>query len=130
VAGGVRGLPGERAGYGRAAGDFGVPYVVAHEYGHNLQHELGLFTVGAANSTKPFELQADCMAGAWGNSVYEQGLLEPGDIEEAVNTALAVGDFDVSAKNHHGTPQERRAAWLAGFRGGDASICRRYVPEL
>ena len=50
------------------------------------------------------------------------------DIEEAVSTAVAVGDFDVSGANHHGTPQERRAAWLDGFESGDPSVCARYVP--
>ncbi|MBA2636999.1 MAG: neutral zinc metallopeptidase, partial [Solirubrobacterales bacterium] len=125
----ARGLPGERAGYGRAAGDFGVAYVVAHEYAHNLQAELGYFTIGARNSSKTFELQADCMAGSWGNSVYKEGLLQPGDVEEAMDTALAVGDFDVSGENHHGTPRERQAAWLGGFRSGDPSVCDRYVPR-
>jgi uncharacterized protein len=124
----LRGLPGERAGYGRAAGDFGVAYVVAHEYAHNLQHELGLFSLGQGNSSKPIELQADCMAGSWGNSVYAEGRLQPGDVEEAVGTALAVGDFDVSNRNHHGTPEERRKAWLTGFRSGDPSVCSRYAP--
>ena len=124
----VRGLPGERAGYGRAAGDFGVAYVVAHEYAHNLQHELGLFSLGRGNSSKPIELQADCMAGSWGNSVYAEGRLEPGDIDEAVSTAVAVGDFDVSDRNHHGTPEERRDAWLTGFKSGDPSVCSRYAP--
>jgi predicted metalloprotease len=124
----IRGLPGERSG-GRAAGDFGVAYVVAHEYAHNLQHELGLFSLGRGNSSKPIELQADCMAGSWGNSVYAEGGLEPGDVEEAVSTALAVGDFDVSGRNHHGTPQERRDAWLTGFRSGDPSVCSRFAPS-
>jgi len=124
----ARGLPGESAGYGRAAGDFGVAYVVAHEYAHNLQHELGLFSIGQGNSARPLELQADCLAGSWGNSVYEQGLLEPGDIEEALNTALAVGDFDVGNQQHHGTPQERRDAWNLGFRSGNPADCQRYVP--
>ena len=124
----AEGFPGQAAGFGRAAGDFGVAYVVAHEYAHNLQNELGLFTIGSANSTEPFELQADCMAGAWGYSVYETGQLSPDDIEEAINTALAVGDFDVSSVNHHGTPAERRDAWLLGFESGDPSVCGRFVP--
>jgi predicted metalloprotease len=123
-----RGLPGQRAGFGHAAGDFGVAYVLAHEYAHNLQHEFGLFTLRPNRSAKPFELQADCLAGAWGNSVYREGLLEPGDVEEAINTALAVGDFDVNNEQHHGTPEERREAWLLGFEGGDPSACSRYVP--
>jgi uncharacterized protein len=121
-------LPGERAGYGRATGDFGVAYVVAHEYAHNVQHELGLFSLGGANSSEPIELQADCMAGSWGASVYAEGRLQPGDIEEAVGTALAVGDFDVSSRNHHGTPQQRREAWLTGFESDDPSVCSRFAP--
>ncbi len=68
------------------------------------------------------------MAGSWGNSVYAEGRLEPGDVEEAVSTALAVGDFDVSNRNHHGTPEERRQAWLTGFESGDPSVCSRYAP--
>jgi predicted metalloprotease len=78
-------------------------------------------------SAKPFELQADCFAGTWANSVFEQGQLEPGDLEEATNAALAVGDFDVGNAQHHGTPQERRDALLAGFESGDPSVCSRYV---
>jgi uncharacterized protein len=125
-AGVARGLPGERAGYGRAVGDFAVAYVLAHEYAHNLQQELGVFD-NRSGSAKPFELQADCMAGAWAYSVYAEGLLEPGDLEEASNAALAVGDFEVDQQQHHGTPTERRDALLAGFDGGDPSTCRRYL---
>jgi predicted metalloprotease len=123
----AQGLPGERAGYGHAAGDFGVAYVVAHEYAHNLQDELGIFA-RQTTSAEPFELQADCLAGSWGNSVYRQGLLQPGDVEEAINTALAVGDFDVGNAQHHGTPEQRRDAWLTGFDQGDPSACDRYLP--
>jgi predicted metalloprotease len=123
----LRGLPGQNAGYGRAAGDFGVAYVLAHEYAHNLQQEFGVFS-RPSETAEPFELQADCLAGSWGNSVYEQGHLQEGDIEEAINTALAVGDFDVSNAQHHGTPEQRRAAWLLGFEGGNPSACDRYVP--
>ena len=116
--------PGHR--FGRAAGDFGVAYVLAHEYAHNLQQEFGVFS-RPSPTAEPFELQADCFAGAWGNSVYRQGLLEPGDVEEAINTALAVGDFDVSNAQHHGTPEQRREAWLLGFEGGNPADCERYL---
>ena len=126
-AGVVRGLPGERAGVGHAAGDFAVAYVLAHEYAHNLQQELGVFDNRVSVSAKPYELQADCLAGTWANSVYEQGHLEPGDLEEATNAALAVGDFDVGNAQHHGTPPERRDALLIGFRTGDPSSCTRFV---
>jgi uncharacterized protein len=123
----ARGLPGESAGYGRAAGDFAVAYVLAHEYAHNLQQELGIFDNRQTPSAKPFELQADCMAGTWAHSVYAEGALQPGDIEEAANTALAVGDFDVGNAQHHGTPEERRAALLDGFDSGDPARCRAYL---
>ena len=115
----LRGLPGN----GRAAGDFGVAYVVAHEYAHNLQHEFGVFDQFRGATVRPLELQADCFAGAWGNSVYREGLLQPGDVEEAIGTALAVGDFDTNNAQHHGTPEERRAAWLRGFESGRPGDC-------
>jgi uncharacterized protein len=125
----AEGLPGESAGYGHAAGDFAVAYVVAHEYAHNLQYELGIFDARAGGSAKPYELQADCFAGTWAHSVYEEGLLQPGDLEEATNAALAVGDFDVGSAKHHGTPRERRDAVLAGFNSGEPSACSRYLPS-
>jgi predicted metalloprotease len=123
----LRGLPGESAGYGRAAGDFAVAYVLAHEYAHNLQQELGIFDNGVGESARPFELQADCLAGTWAHSVFEAGLLEPGDLEEAVSAALAVGDFDVGNAQHHGTPPQRRDALLAGYRTGDPARCDTFL---
>ena len=123
----LRGLPGESAGYGRAVGDFAVAYVVAHEYAHNLQAELGVFDNRVGESAKPFELQADCMSGTWAYSVYAAGDLQPGDLEEATNAALAIGDFDVGNAEHHGTPEERRDALLAGFESGDPSVCERFI---
>ncbi|HVL96905.1 MAG TPA: neutral zinc metallopeptidase [Solirubrobacteraceae bacterium] len=123
-----RDLPGAAAGQGRAVGDFGVAYIVAHEYAHNVQQELGFFTAGRRLAVKPFELQADCFAGAWGNSVYRAGRLNPGDVEEALGTAAAVGDFDNLNPQHHGTPAERRSAWLTGYRSGDASACQAFLP--
>jgi predicted metalloprotease len=121
-------FPGQRVGYGRAVGDFGLAYVVAHEYAHNVQLELGLYGLNRRLGMKPFELQADCMAGLWGNSVYREGRVKPGDVEEAIGTALAAGDFDYRNANHHGTPAERREAWLRGYAQGDPSQCREYVP--
>ncbi|HYF28004.1 MAG TPA: neutral zinc metallopeptidase [Baekduia sp.] len=124
----VRGFPGEQAGQGRAAGDFGVAYLVAHEYAHNLQQELGFFSSGRrGGQARPFELQADCMAGLWGSSVYRAGLLQEGDVQEAMDTALAVGDFEVGSQQHHGTPTERRDAWLLGFESGTPADCSAFV---
>ncbi|MBA2361570.1 MAG: neutral zinc metallopeptidase [Actinobacteria bacterium] len=126
-AGVLEGLPG---GGGQAAGSFGVAYVVAHEYAHNLQSEFDVFRIGRSNSAKPFELQADCLAGTWGNSAFAQGGLTEEDIRQAIATVQSVGDFDVDNEQHHGTPSERRDAWLAGFRSGDPANCTRYVPTV
>jgi predicted metalloprotease len=121
-------FPGQRAGHGHAVGDFGLAYVVAHEYAHNVQQELGLYTQSPRLGAEPFELQADCMAGLWGNSVYREGRIQQSDIEEALSTATAAGDFDYGNAQHHGTPDQRRAAWLEGFQSGDPAVCARYVP--
>ena len=125
-----RGLPGQSAGAGRASGDFAVAYVIAHEYAHNLQQEFGIFDNRVGPSAKPYELQADCWSGTWANSVYAKGDLVKEDLDEILNAALAVGDFDVGNEQHHGTPEERRDAVLAGYRTGDPSVCRRYVPDV
>ncbi len=119
-----RNFPGERAGYGKARGDFGLAYVIAHEYAHNVQQELGLARVDPRYGVEALELQADCMAGLWGNSVYREGKLGAGDVEEAISTVLAAGDFDTANPQHHGRPEERRAAWLLGYRSGDPSRCQ------
>ena len=122
-------FPGERAGQGNAVGEFGLAYVVAHEYAHNVQFELGFYELqDPRDGVKAFELQADCMAGLWGNAVYRAGRYDDRDVEEAISTAQAAGDFDYGEAQHHGTPDERRTAWLAGFRTGDPAECRRYVP--
>ena len=125
-----QGLPGQSAGYGRASGDFAVAYVIAHEYAHNLQQEFGIFDNSQGPSARPYELQADCWSGTWANSVYAEGELAKDDLDEILNAALAVGDFDVGNAQHHGTPEERRDAVLDGYRTGDPSVCRRYVPDV
>ena len=121
-------LPGSSQGYGRTAGDFAVAYIVAHEYGHQVQDELGLFdSYGGKVPTMAFELQADCFAGTWAHSASEQDRLEEGDVEEALDAALAVGDFDAGNPGHHGTPEQREEAWRSGFDSGDPATCDRYL---
>lgn len=121
-------LPGSSQGYGGTAGDFAVAYIVAHEYGHQIQDELGLFEkYGSQVPTSAFELQADCYAGTWAKSAYDENRLEDGDVQEALDAALAVGDFDASNPSHHGTPEERKAAWSTGFESGDPSACNTYL---
>jgi uncharacterized protein len=127
-AGVARGFPGQEAGRGRAAGDFGVAYLVAHEYAHQVQDELGFFSrERRGDQARPFELQADCMAGLWGSSVFRAGQVDEADVQEALQTALAVGDFEVGSQQHHGTPEERRDAWLLGFESGDPRSCSAFI---
>lgn len=121
-------LPGSSQGYGRTVGDFAVAYIVAHEYGHEVQDELGLFDkYGQEIPTMGFELQADCYAGTWAKSAYEENRVQAGDVQEAIDAALAVGDFDTSNPGHHGTPEQRADAWNAGFESGDPSSCSTYL---
>jgi hypothetical protein len=121
-------LPGSAAGRGHAGGDFAVAYVIGHEYAHSVQQHLNLYgNYGQLLPVEAFELQADCMAGTWSNSVYYQGLLEAGDVEEALNAALAVGSFDSTQPGFHGTPDERYEAFKLGYDRGDPAACNRYL---
>jgi predicted metalloprotease len=121
-------LPGSSQGYGRTIGDFSVAYVVAHEYAHEVQDELGLFqNYGQELPTMAFELQADCYAGTWARSVAVENRLEDGDVQEALDAALAVGDFDTGNPGHHGTPEQREQAWNSGFQSGDPASCSEYL---
>jgi predicted metalloprotease len=121
----LAGLPGQRAGFGRAAGDFAVAYVVAHEYGHNVQQERGI--LAGRTRALPMELNADCLAGTWAKWADAQGRLDAGDIQEALDAALAVGDFDFLSSQHHGTPEERRDALMTGLRSGRPPACDPYL---
>ena len=104
---------------------------MAHEYGHQIQDELGLFEkYGQQVPTAAFELQADCYAGTWANSAYEENRLEDGDVQEALDAALAVGDFDAGNPGHHGTPEQRKEAWSSGFESGDPSSCGQYLEAV
>jgi predicted metalloprotease len=121
----VAGLPGEKAGFGHAAGDFAVAYVIAHEYAHNVQQESGV--LAGRTRALPTELNADCLAGTWAGWAYGKGRLDSGDVQEALDAALAVGDFDYLSPQHHGTPQERRDALLTGMNSGSPSGCDKYL---
>src|SRR5690349_18460431 len=109
---------------------FAVAYIVAHEYGHQVQDELGLFDkYGRQVPTMNFELQADCFAGTWAKRAADQNRLEDGDLQEALDAVLAVGDFDASSPQHHGTPDQREAAWKTGYQSGKPASCDRFLQE-
>jgi predicted metalloprotease len=119
-----------------AAGDFAMAYVIAHEVGHHIQTLLGTSQQVSRlrgrvpeeeynrNSVK-LELQADFLAGVWAHYVQGKGLLETGDIEEALRAANAIGDDRltqgrVSPDNFtHGTSAQRMYWFKKGFETGD-----------
>jgi len=112
-------------------GDFSVAYVVAHEYAHSLQAELGWVTdTSLAYPGYKIELHADCWAGVWANSAYYAGILESGDVEEAVQTALDLGDYYVTDPTHHGTPAQRSGAFLTGYNSGLPEACEPYLTDV
>lgn len=106
-------------------GDFAVAFVVAHEYAHNVQDEVGI--LDANLPVVNTELQADCLAGVWANSAYYAGILEAGDIEEGIAVTQALGDFEFSDPDHHGTPDQRTTAFSAGYNSGSTARCQSYL---
>lgn len=124
-----------------AHGDFAAAYVIAHEVAHHVQNQLGILgpvserrrqvSKAEANAlTVRLELQADCLSGVWARSV--QGLLEPGDIEEALNAARRIGDDHLQAQSGrvprphtftHGTSKQRSEWFARGYQAGDMSQC-------
>jgi len=126
----------------RAPGDFAQAYVIAHEVGHHVQNVTGVLPQvqqAMAERVAPpdelsirMELQADCLAGVWGRSTYERGMLERGDLDEALRAAAAVGDDRIQRRTTgrinpeswtHGSSEQRRAWWLRGYTAGDPNAC-------
>jgi len=131
-----------------APGDFAQAYVIAHEVGHHVQNLLGIDEkVRAAQQrgneaqvnqlSVRMELQADCFAGVWGHYVQAQSgpgkvTLEPGDVEEGLRAAAAIGDDAIQRKTQgqvtpetwtHGSSQQR-VQWLRrGLDSGQVSVC-------
>jgi uncharacterized protein len=131
-----------------AGGDFAWAYVIAHEVGHHVQQQLGTSEEvtrlqrdqreDANELSVRLELQADCYAGVWGNTVYKQGDLEKGDVREALRAAGAVGDDrlqrqatgDINPDSFtHGTSEQRRSWFEKGYESGDANACDTFSPD-
>ena len=118
-----------------APGTFAEAYVLAHELGHHVQWLLG--TKG--NSSVRLELQADCYAGVWGHEAGLEGILEPGDLQDGLNAAAAVGDDRLQrmATGHvnpetftHGTSRERTAWFKRGFDSGRLDACNTFSGSI
>jgi predicted metalloprotease len=129
-----------------APGDFAQAYVVAHEVGHHIQTVTGLSERVAglrqrANETQANalsvrqELQADCFAGVWGHYAAQRNLLEPGDAEEGLRAAAAIGDDRLQQQTQgrvvpesftHGS-SEQRVEWLRrGMEAGNLDACNTF----
>ncbi len=126
-----------------AAGDFAQAYVIAHEVAHHVQNLIGVMDQVAraraqmsereANALSvKVELQADCFAGVWAFHAERKGLLEMGDVNEAIAAAEAVGDDRLQRAATgtvqpdsftHGTSAQRAQWFMTGYRGGNMNAC-------
>lgn len=125
-----------------APGDFAQVYVLAHEIGHHVQKLLGTEeAMRRAQQQRPdqanalsvrLELQADCYAGVWAYAAAKQGALEPGDLEEGLGAAAAVGDDRIQRMGGgsvnqeswtHGSSEQRMTWFRRGFEQGDPKAC-------
>jgi len=135
-----------------AAGDFARAYVIAHEVGHHVQKQLGVFDKvqqareqgapmeGASGLSVRQELQADCFAGVWANR-SEQRLhwLQAGDVEEALNAASKIGDDTLQRESQgtvvpdsftHGTSAQRVKWFKTGLESGQVSSCDTFSGDI
>jgi uncharacterized protein len=125
-----------------APGDFAQAYVIAHEVGHHVQDLLGITgKVEQATRRDPaqrnalsvkVELQADCLAGVWGHSAAQRQLLDPGDVDEGLRAASAVGDYRIQQMSGrrispesftHGSAKDRARWFRSGLDSGSVDSC-------
>ncbi len=132
----------------RAPGDFAQAYVIAHEVGHHVQNQLGIAEqVGRAQSRARgeqrnalqvrMELQADCFAGIWAAQANRnRRILEPGDVEEGLRAAAAVGDdrMQMASRGYvspesftHGSSEQRMRWFRRGLEAGDVKACDTFA---
>ena len=129
-----------------APGDFAQAYVIAHEVGHHVQNLLGTMRQFDAEARRAdtrtrnelsvrLELQADCYAGVWGFFAQKRNLLEPGDLEEGLRAAAAVGDDQIQKRTQgyavpesftHGSAQQRMRWFKTGLDSGDPRRCNTF----
>ena len=133
-----------------APGDFAQAYVIAHEVGHHVQTLLGvsahvqqagakLDDAGRNRLSVRQELQADCFAGVWGHTANrERQVLEPGDLEEALVAATAIGDDRLQKEAQgrvvpdsftHGSSEQRERWFRRGFDSGDPGVCDTFAAK-
>jgi hypothetical protein len=126
-----------------APGDIAQAYVIAHEVGHHIQKLVGTFdrvqgqgqAKGATGTSVRMELQADCYAGVWGHYAQEKNLLDPGDVDQALAAATAIGDDRLQKQSQgyavpdsftHGTSEQRVRWFKRGMESGKPSDCNTF----
>ncbi|WP_250458748.1 KPN_02809 family neutral zinc metallopeptidase [Microbulbifer litoralis] len=131
-----------------APGDFAFAYVIAHEVGHHVQNQMGISQkvqqaraqsdkITANRLSVMLELQADCFAGVWAFYAHrDRQMLEPGDLEEGLAAAAAVGDDRLQQRSGravspdaftHGSAEQRAYWFTRGFKSGDVNQCNTFA---
>jgi uncharacterized protein len=128
---------------------FTAAYIIAHEFGHHVQNELGILDrvrqaqqqvgdrVEANRLQVRVELQADCLSGLWANRQQKKSaFIEPGDIEAALQTANAIGDDTLQRQAQgrvvpdsftHGSAEQRKRWFMTGYEQGTIESCNTFA---
>lgn len=122
--------------FGASGGDVAEAYVISHEVAHHVQNILGITEQVQQDQSNEMsiklELQADCFAGLWANSIKKENIFEPGEIHEAMDAASAVGDDRIQEKVTgyinpenftHGSSADRVKWFDTGYTKGDFTAC-------